>query len=81
MEPRMMQAYYNEGLARYRLGDLENALKAFEKALELDPTVPGSRRNKELCQKMIASPDSARKMFAVGSMLGPVGPQGPPGPG
>jgi tetratricopeptide (TPR) repeat protein len=81
MEPRMMQAYYNEGLARYRLNDLENALKAFEKSLELDPTVPGTIRNKDLCKKMIASPDSAKKMFAIGSLLGPVGPQGPPGPG
>ena len=81
MEPRMMQAYYNEGLARYRLNDLENALKAFEKSFELDPTVAGTIRNKDLCKKMIASPDSAKKMFAIGSLLGPVGPQGPPGPG
>ncbi len=81
MEPRMMQAYYNEGLARYRLGDLKNALKSFEKALELDPTVVGSVRNKDMCKKMISSPDTAKKMSGVGTLLGPTGPQGPPGPG
>lgn len=81
MEPRMMQAYYNEGLARYRLGDLQNAQSAFEKASQLDPTVPGTIRNKDVCQKMISSPESAKKMFAAGALLGPVGPQGPPGPG
>lgn len=81
MEPRMMQAYYNEGISRYRLGDLKNALKAFEKAYELDPTVAGTIRNKDMCNKMITSPELAKKMAGVGSMLGPVGPQGPPGPG
>lgn len=81
MEPRMMQAYYNEGLARYRLGDLKNALKAFEKANEIDPTVPGTIRNRDLCNKMISSPDLAKKMSGVGTLLGPTGPQGPPGPG
>ena len=37
IEPSLSEAYNNRGVAKYDLGEKENAIKDFDKAIELDP--------------------------------------------
>jgi len=46
-------AWYNLGNARYRAGDLDGAVEAYTKALELDPADEDARRNLEFVKKKI----------------------------
>jgi tetratricopeptide (TPR) repeat protein len=41
MEPTYPETYYNRGLARIEMHELNEAIKDFEKALELNSNNPG----------------------------------------
>lgn len=47
------QAQYNRGNALARLGDLANALKAYDAALAKDPGMTDARHNRELVERAL----------------------------
>jgi len=58
-EDTSAMAAYNLGLAYYKNGDYAAAGLAFGLAAEMDPGLPGARRNQELMQQHIAGTDEA----------------------
>jgi hypothetical protein len=58
LEPRQAQAvaHFLEGFERYQARQWEQALPAFDAALQLDPSDGPSQYYKQRCQTLLASP-------------------------
>ena len=62
--PRVAEAYYNRGVARMRLNQLDGALADFNKSIELNPKDPDAWTNRGLDTTGLGKPDDAVSDFS-----------------
>ena len=54
LAPGNTRAHTNAGVALYRLGRIEEALRSFERALAIDPLLPSARANRAAARERLA---------------------------
>jgi tetratricopeptide (TPR) repeat protein len=62
--PRVAEAYYNRGVARMQLNQLEGALADFNKAIEINPQDPDAWNNRGLIYNRQGKPGAAISDFS-----------------
>ena len=55
VDASLVAAWSNKGCALGRLNDCVNAISAFNRALDIDPSNREAKEGKELCQRMMSS--------------------------
>jgi tetratricopeptide (TPR) repeat protein len=64
-DPRAAEAYYNRGVARMQLNQLEGALADFNKAIEINPKDPDAWNNRGLIYNRLGKPGNAVSDFSM----------------
>jgi tetratricopeptide (TPR) repeat protein len=63
-DPQVAEAYYNRGVARMQLNQLEGALADFDKAIEINPKDPDAWNNRGLIYNRQGKPGDAVSNFS-----------------
>ncbi len=63
-DPRVAEAYYNRGVSRMQLNQLEGALADFNKAIEINPKDPDAWNNRGLIYSRLGKPGDAVSDFS-----------------
>ena len=69
LEPENPVAWYNMGILKYDLVEYEEAIRCYDKAIDINPKYCGAILNKAELLRILKKDDEAKKYYQLGEKL------------